>query len=98
LNKLVKNHNNLIPAIISILWCLFLLFEFFTTIPELDENNRHEGSSMFIFGLIIFSVIIFFLTLLWIIISNVMNKIRFYVDTQYSFLILFVLTIGLIIL
>ena len=98
MNKLVKNQNNLIPVILSILWCLFLLFEFFTTIPKLDQNNRYEGASMFIFGLIILSVILFFLTLIWIIISNVMNKMRFYVDTQYSFLILFVLTIGLIIL
>lgn len=74
-----------------------MIFEFFTTIPELDQNNRHEGSSMFLFGLIMLSTIIFFLTLLWIIISNIMNKMRFYVDTQYSLMIIIVFFIAIII-
>ena len=97
MNKLVTNPKNLIPVIISIIWCLFMIFEFFTTIPELDQNNRHEGSSMFLFGLIMLSTIIFFLTLLWIIISNIMNKMRFYVDTQYSLMIIIVFFIAIII-
>lgn len=97
MNKLVKNQNNLIPVVISIMWCLFTIFEFFTTIPELDQNNRHEGSSIFIFGLIMLSIIIFFLTLLWIIISNLINKMSFYVDTQYSLMIIIILFIAIII-
>jgi hypothetical protein len=74
-----------------------MIFEFFTTIPELDQNNRNEGSSMFLFGLIMLSTIIFFLTLLWIIISNIMNKMIFYVDTQYSLMIIIVFFIAIII-
>jgi len=97
LNKLVKNQNNLTPVIISIIWCLFTIFQFFTTVPELDQNNRHEGSSMFILGLIMLSIIVFFLTLFWIIISNLISKMSFYVDTQYSLMIIIIFFIVIII-
>jgi hypothetical protein len=45
---------------------------------------------MFIIGLLMFSSIIFLLTLLWIIISNIINKVKFYIDIQYSFMILII--------
>lgn len=88
--KLVSNRNNLIPVIASVLWSIFIIFQFLTTVKTLDKTNRVEGSSMFIIGLLMFSSIIFLLTLLWIIISNVINKVKFYIDIQYSFMILII--------
>jgi|GEM_PF-2407258 len=88
--KLVSNYYNLIPAIISVLWNLFTIFLFFTAIPTMNKTNKLEGSGMFIIGLLMFSSIVFFFVFLWIIISNVLNKIKFYTDIQYSLMILIV--------
>jgi hypothetical protein len=43
---------------------------------------------MFIIGMLMFSSIVFFFVLLWIIISNIINKVKFYTDIQYSLIIL----------
>ena len=88
--KLVSNRNNLIPVIASVLWSIFVIFQFFTTVPNLDKTNRVEGSSMFIIGLLMFSSIIFLFTFLWILISNIVNKVKFYIDIQYSFMIIII--------
>lgn len=88
--KFVANYYNLIPAIISVLWSFFTIFLFFTAIPTMNKANKLEGSSMFIIGLLMFSSIVFFFVFLWIIISNVINKIKFYTDIQYSLMILIV--------
>jgi hypothetical protein len=94
--KIVKNNFNLMPAIISVAWCFFIVFQFFTTIPDLDKNNKYEGASTFIMGLILFSMFLFAISLIWIVVSNVFNKIKFYVDIHYSFLILAVLIVVII--
>ena len=88
--KLVSNRNNLISVIASVLWSVFVIFQFFTTVPNLDKTNRVEGSSMFIIGLLMFSSIIFLFTFLWILISNIVNKVKFYIDIQYSFMIIII--------
>jgi hypothetical protein len=89
-NKLVSNSNNLIPVILSLLWSLLVIFEFFTTVPILNKTNKLEGSGMFIIGLLMLSSIMFLFTFLWILISNVINKVKFYIDIQYSFMILII--------
>jgi hypothetical protein len=43
---------------------------------------------MFIIGMLMFSSIVFFFVMLWIIISNIINKVKFYTDIQYSLIIL----------
>jgi len=90
LKKLVSNRNNVIPVITSVLWSFLVIFQFFTTVPNLDKTNKLEGSGMFIIGLLMLSSIVFLFTLLWIIISNVINKVKFYIDIQYSFMILII--------
>jgi hypothetical protein len=95
--KIVSNRTNLIPALISIFWSFFVVLQFFTSIPNLDQNNKLEGSGMFIIGLLILSIIVCVLTLLWIIISNIINKIKFYIDIQYSLMILLIWTIAILV-
>ena len=95
--KLVSNSYNLIPAIISLLWTLFTVCLFFTVIPTMNKTNKLEGSGMFIVGLLMFSSIVFFFVLLWIIISNIINKVKFYTDIQYSMIILITWVLAMII-
>jgi hypothetical protein len=86
--KLVSNSYNLIPAIIALLWSLFTILLFFTVIPTMNKTNKLEGAGMFIIGMLMFSSFVFFFVLLWIIISNIINKVKFYTDIQYSLIIL----------
>lgn len=97
MKKIVSNSNNLAPAIISVLWSFFIIFQFFTTIPNLDRTNKVEGSGMFMIGLLLISLIVFIGTLFWIIISNFINKKRFYIDIQFSLMILIVWVIAIIV-
>lgn len=95
MDKLLKNPKNLFPVIINVLWCLFVVLQFFTTVPNLDQNNRYDGSGMFIIGLLLLSSIVFLISLIWIIISNIMCKVKFYLDIQYCFIIFLVLLVAL---
>ncbi len=95
--KLVSNQKNLIPVKISLIWSFLVILQFLTSIPKLDKTNKIEGSGMFIIGLLMISFIIFLITFFWIIISNILNKHKFYIDVHYSLFILFIWIIALII-
>lgn len=95
--KLVSNQKNLIPVTISLIWSFLVILQFLTSIPKLDKTNKIEGSGMFIIGLLMISSILFFITFFWIIISNIINKQKFYIDVHYSLTILLIWIIALII-
>ena len=86
----ISNKINIIPVSINIIWSILLLYQFFIRIPEF-EMHLPDKASYLIFGMILITGFIFFITLLYILVSNFYNKFKFYSDVYYSFMPILIL-------
>ena len=91
----ISNRLNYIPSIINIFWSLIILFIFIVRIPE--TSTKPDGG-MLIIGIIIISIIIFLLTSLYIIIVNLYQKTKIYLDLYFNFIPVIILLIAILLL
>lgn len=81
----ISNRNNIIPVWISIIWAVFLLYQFIFRIPQF-ETQKPDGASYLIFGMVIFTGLILLGTIIYIVISNLFIKTKIYSDIIYAFI------------
>jgi hypothetical protein len=79
----VSNRLNKPIAIINVFWCLLLLYQFFFRIPEF-ENERPDGASYLITGLLLLTFFILLISVISILMVNIYVKIRFYTDLHFA--------------
>lgn len=80
LNKL-----NIVPAVINVLWSFFIAYQFIIRVPTFD-NQGPDGASFFIVGIIMMTGIVFLGSIIFIVLANVFNKIKFYSDLYFAFI------------
>lgn len=90
----ISNRSNIIPIIINFIWTLFILYQFIFRVPEF-ELEKPDGASYLIFGIIIFTGLVFLGSLIYIIIANLYMKMKIYLDLGYVFIPITVLLIFL---
>ena len=95
MNIKISNKLNYIPAIINIIWSLIILFIFIVRVPE--TSTKPDGG-MLIIGIIIISITIFLISLLYIIVVNLYNKTKIYLDLSFTFIPVVILSIAILLL
>ncbi len=88
----ITNKLNKIPVIISLIWSVFIFYQFIFRVPEF-ENQRPEGASHFIFATIILTGLIFLVSLIYLVIANLFMKMKIYLDLGYVFIPIILLII-----
>lgn len=90
----ISNRINKPIVIFNILWSIIILYVFIFRIPEF-ENEKPDGASYAITGLLLITFFILIISLISILVANIYNKIRFYLDLHFAFIpaFLFVLII-----
>ena len=81
----ISNRLNTIPVSINSIWSVFTLYQFFIRVPEF-ESHRPDGASHLIFGMIILTGFIFFLSAVYILISNLYMKVKIYSELYVIFI------------
>ena len=81
----ISNRINIIPVSISIIWAVFLFYQFIFRVPQF-EIQKPDGASNLIFGMVIFTGLILLGTIIYIMISNLFIKTKIYSDIIYAFI------------
>jgi hypothetical protein len=81
----IINKINSIPIFFNAIWLVLLCYIFFHQVPEYG-NYKPEGASTLIFGTIVVSFFIFFISLIYILIANIYIKHKIYTDMYYVFI------------
>ena len=81
----ILNKVNRIPAVINVLWSIFIAYQFIFRVPSFD-NQHPDGASYFIVGIIIITGIVFLGSFIFIVLANILNKVKFYSDLHFVFI------------
>jgi len=81
----ITNKINSIPIFFNAIWLILLCYIFFHQVPEY-QNYRPDGASMLIFGTLMISIIVFFISIIYIIIANLYIRHKIYSDLGFVFI------------
>lgn len=81
----ILNKINIVPAVINVLWSIFIAYQFIFRVPTFD-NQRPDGASFFIVGIIMMTGIVFLGSIIFIVLANILNEVKFYSDLHFAFI------------
>ena len=87
-----QNDLNSIPVVINVIWSFILLYILIFRVPEFS-NQRPEGASMLLFGVILISAFLCIISIIYISIANLYKKVKIYYDLYFAFISVIILTV-----